>query len=165
MRLLAGEAEESGYAAQYEMLQDGVVTEAEYRRAYVDATECMEQGGMEVQYFEIVPTEYGSAAEGIFAPGTLSDGEASEVSNRCEVEYDSLVSQAWSLQQGDEFTAGAAELMTECLSREYDVDATGATTFEDFMASGGGLDPASACLGETRLRLREAAGVEEPVLE
>lgn len=159
---LADGAKGKGFTTQYAILRDGVVTEGEYRQAYADATECMTRAGMRLDYFELVPTEYGKKVDARIAGAELSDAEASRISNQCEVDFDSLVSEAWNLQQGDSFTPEAAALMRECLSARYDVEASGAETIEDFVAAVGGVDATGECLAFTRARLYEVAGIVEP---
>lgn len=120
--------------SQRVMLEDGVVTEAEYRQAYIDATECMTRAGMEVTELQQVPSPYGYTFSFIAHPGSLDAATASTVSDGCERMHDMLVAQAWVAQTGGTYTLDALVILQDCF-REHDVDPGDASTRDEFVTT------------------------------
>lgn len=147
----AKQAQEAGFESQYEILRDGVVSEAEYRQAYVDVVTCVEAAGAQASDLELVTGPFGYDYDALFEPGPgQSLDQAGVIADDCQARYQFDVARGWNAQQGGVFEPEYRASLTECLTAGgVKVDESD-LTYEDFLeaASPDARDTFGTCLQE-----------------
>lgn len=128
---LARQAKASGFDSQYEALQDGEVSESEYRQSKVDMAECFERMGLEVGPIASSPSLEGYVLVVPYEYGGFGEAEAFSVADQCQNSLDIHVEEAWTLQTAGIVRPEVRLLLVECLAERL-VDARDAKTVADF---------------------------------
>lgn len=123
VRDLAAQAEELGYTEAAEILEDGAITDAEFRQAYLDSIACYEQAGVEVRDFMRVTTVNGYTYSYIHAD---IDEELD-----CGRRLAEFANQGWNILYQNTLTPEAAAIAADCYERNGH-EAAGAMTMNDF---------------------------------
>lgn len=149
------EAERSGRPEQALVLQDGEVSDGEFRRSVLLAVECMEREGLKVSNVARESTLEGYDLTFVASPDGHSAEMVSEISDRCETRFDLAVRAAWSVQYAGVVRADARQMLEDCL-RAAGIDARGARTTDEFLsASSERPEVGSRCVAEVTQKLRE----------
>lgn len=153
VQAIATDERSRGHDSQADALEDGEVTDAEYRQANLDAAECMERAGLEVTELEEQPELGGYSLGFRWEPGAVptKGDQPGVIADECEQEFRLGVAQAWSRQNATKLTPEAARLLSGCFSAaSIDVDST-ASSLEQFnraAVAAGKPDAFTTCLGE-----------------
>lgn len=105
---MAREARALGYEQQAQALDDGVVTEAEYRQGYSDAVTCFARGGARVQGPTQLPTVHGFDWDYVRFGGDDLD---------CAIRFHEFLNGAWNWQERETLTPVALDVLRSCFEQ------------------------------------------------
>lgn len=139
---LAEQARAADHEDEAVILDDGEVTSAELRQAYLDATECMTDRGLRLESFEEYEALHGPEIDYLIGPGRRTEREAEQITTDCEELHVTLVRTGYDLQHAFVLTDTSRATVTECLATKG--IATDAATVPDLVRD----VPDQAVLGE-----------------
>lgn len=114
IQALGDEQRESGNESQAKMLEDGVITDAEYRQAVSDARDCAASQGLEVTEVEKIVTLEAYSLSYTFEPGARSSDDALGLVDECHADHSAAVEYAWDIQHSDHVSSEAKQHIQAC---------------------------------------------------
>lgn len=155
IRSYAAQAVVAGRTEQAALLEDGMVTDSEFRQAVVSAVECMERAGLAVSEIERIETLEGYDLTFVASPNGQSAEVVSRISDECETRFDLTVRAARSVQYAGILKAEARSLLQACL-QEAGIDAAKASRLDEFIAAASDRpNVASRCIAEATATIRQ----------
>lgn len=144
----AADARTAGRREQAVLMQDGVITDSEFRQAVVAAVECMERAGLDVSEIQRAETLEGYDLTFVASPQGQAAPDVSRISDDCETRFDLGVRSAWSIQYGGVLRKDAGAQLRVCL-KTAGIDPGEASTLQEFMAASSDRpDAAWRCIAE-----------------